>query len=78
MKDSWIQGIKAILLLSLIAFSTSVIATESDKKPAFIDYMVNRYHFEKALQDVDGWKKLKAQSVTDNEKSILKYIFEHF
>jgi len=39
---------------------------------------VNRYTFEKALQDIEGWKKLKAQTVTDNEKSILKYIFNHF
>lgn len=39
---------------------------------------VNRYSFEKALQDIEGWKKLKAQTVTDNEKSILKYIFNHF
>lgn len=39
---------------------------------------VDRYGFEKALQDIEGWKKLKAQTVTDNEKSILKYIFKHF
>src|SRR5687768_16806475 len=39
---------------------------------------VTRYAFEKALQDIEGWKKLKAQTITDNEKSILKYIFKHF
>jgi UDP-N-acetylglucosamine diphosphorylase/glucosamine-1-phosphate N-acetyltransferase len=39
---------------------------------------VNRYAFDKALQDIEGWKKLKSQSVTDNERSILKYIFNHF
>ena len=39
---------------------------------------VKRYEFEKALQDIGGWKKLKDQSVTENEKSILKYIFKHF
>lgn len=39
---------------------------------------VNRYEFNKALQDVEGWKKLKGHTVSDNEKSILKYIFEHF
>jgi UDP-N-acetylglucosamine diphosphorylase/glucosamine-1-phosphate N-acetyltransferase len=39
---------------------------------------INRYAFEKALKDIEGWKKLKAQTVTDNEKSILKYIFKHF
>ena len=36
---------------------------------------VKRYEFEKALLDIDGWKKLKGQSVTEDEKSILKYIF---
>jgi UDP-N-acetylglucosamine diphosphorylase/glucosamine-1-phosphate N-acetyltransferase len=39
---------------------------------------VNRYDFEKGLQDIAAWKKLKGQDVTDNEKSILKYIFNHF
>lgn len=39
---------------------------------------VKRYEFEKALQDIEGWKKLKTQSVTENEKSILKYIFNRF
>jgi len=39
---------------------------------------VKRYEFEKALQDIEGWKKIKAHSITENEKSILKYIFKHF
>ncbi len=39
---------------------------------------VDRYGFDKALQDIAGWKKLKSQEVSDNEKSILKYIFKHF
>ncbi len=39
---------------------------------------VKRCEFEKALQDIEGWKKLKTQSVTENEKSILKYIFNRF
>ncbi|NOT51255.1 MAG: glucose-1-phosphate thymidylyltransferase [Chitinophagaceae bacterium] len=39
---------------------------------------VKRYAFEKAIADIGNWKKLKGQSVTDNEKSILKYIFEKF
>jgi UDP-N-acetylglucosamine diphosphorylase/glucosamine-1-phosphate N-acetyltransferase len=39
---------------------------------------VKRYEFERALQDIEGWKKLKDQTVTENEKSILKYIFKHF
>lgn len=39
---------------------------------------VNRYTFEKALQDIENWKKLKSQAVTDNERSILTYIFKHF
>jgi UDP-N-acetylglucosamine diphosphorylase / glucose-1-phosphate thymidylyltransferase / UDP-N-acetylgalactosamine diphosphorylase / glucosamine-1-phosphate N-acetyltransferase / galactosamine-1-phosphate N-acetyltransferase len=37
---------------------------------------VNRYGFDKALIDIEGWKKLKGHTVSDNEKSMLKYIFE--
>ena len=39
---------------------------------------VKRYELEKAINDIEGWKKLKAQTLTDNEKSILTYIFKHF
>src|SRR5690606_7477967 len=39
---------------------------------------VDRYRFDKAITEIEGWKKLKSQIVTDNEKSILKYIFKHF
>lgn len=39
---------------------------------------VKRYEFEKALEDIEGWKTLKAHSITENEKSILKYIFKQF
>lgn len=43
---------------------------------------VNRYEFEKAIADIAAWKKLKAlspaQAVSDNERSILKYIFDNF
>ncbi|MDZ4794149.1 MAG: putative sugar nucleotidyl transferase [Bacteroidota bacterium] len=36
---------------------------------------VKRYEFEKALLDIAGWKKLKGQTLTEDEQSILKYIF---
>lgn len=39
---------------------------------------VNRYEFDKAMLDIADWKKLKDQSVNEEEKSILKYIFDHF
>ena len=39
---------------------------------------VQRYEFEKALQDIEGWKKFKKKEISVNEKSILKYIFDHF
>jgi len=39
---------------------------------------VKRYEFEKALLDIEDWKKLKGQIISDDEKSILKYIFEKF
>ncbi len=39
---------------------------------------VKRYEFDKALLDIEDWKQLKRQTITDGEKSILKYIFDHF
>lgn len=33
------------------------------------------YTFDKALEDISGWKKLKGQVLSEDEKSILKYIF---
>lgn len=39
---------------------------------------VKRYEFEKAVVDIEDWKKLKGKEITDDEKSILKYIFDKF
>lgn len=39
---------------------------------------VNRYDYPRALKDIGAWKKLKSQDVTENEKSILKYIFTNY
>lgn len=39
---------------------------------------VQRYDFEKAVLDIADWKKLKKQVLNDDEKSILKYVFEKF
>lgn len=39
---------------------------------------VNRYGFEKALTDIEGWKKLKAAVISPDERFILTYIFEKF
>jgi UDP-N-acetylglucosamine diphosphorylase / glucose-1-phosphate thymidylyltransferase / UDP-N-acetylgalactosamine diphosphorylase / glucosamine-1-phosphate N-acetyltransferase / galactosamine-1-phosphate N-acetyltransferase len=39
---------------------------------------VERYRFEKALADVENWKQLKGQTLTQNEKTILKHIFDHY
>jgi len=39
---------------------------------------VERYDFEKALTDIENWKQLKQQSLTKNEKTILKYVFDHY
>jgi UDP-N-acetylglucosamine diphosphorylase/glucosamine-1-phosphate N-acetyltransferase len=38
----------------------------------------NEYGFEKALSDIEAWKQLKKQTLAENEKNILKYIFEKF
>ena len=39
---------------------------------------VERYQFEKALTDIENWKQLKKQSLSENEKIILKHIFDHY
>lgn len=39
---------------------------------------VERYQFEKALADIENWKKLKHQPLSENEKIILKHIFDHY
>lgn len=37
---------------------------------------VKRYEFDKAIADIDDWKQLKGQTVSEEEKSILRYIFD--
>ncbi|HLF45511.1 MAG TPA: putative sugar nucleotidyl transferase [Chitinophagaceae bacterium] len=39
---------------------------------------VQRYGFEKAISDIKAWKKLKGQTMTEDEKSILKFIFDNY
>ena len=39
---------------------------------------VQRYQLEKALIDIDDWKKLKGKAISQNEKKILQYIFEKY
>ncbi len=39
---------------------------------------IDRYDFEKAISDIQNWKKLKGKKLSANEKTILKYIFEHY
>ena len=39
---------------------------------------VKRYEFNKAITDIIAWKKLKGSELSDNERSILKYIFDNF
>jgi UDP-N-acetylglucosamine diphosphorylase/glucosamine-1-phosphate N-acetyltransferase len=39
---------------------------------------VRRYELQKALSDIDNWKKLKGSSLTENEKTILTYIFKNY
>jgi len=35
-----------------------------------------KYEFEKALQDIRNWKKLKNQLLTEKEIQLLQHIFE--
>jgi UDP-N-acetylglucosamine diphosphorylase/glucosamine-1-phosphate N-acetyltransferase len=39
---------------------------------------IDRYALDKAFTGIEAWKQLKGKSLNDNEKSILKYIFENF
>ena len=38
---------------------------------------LSKYEFEKALSDIQNWKKLKGFELTTNETAILRTIFEH-
>jgi len=37
---------------------------------------IEKYRFEKALEDIANWKKMKHHRLDDAEKAVLKYIFE--
>ena len=39
---------------------------------------LRRYELEKALTDIDNWKMLKGKTITENEKTILTYIFKNY
>lgn len=39
---------------------------------------VQRYDLEKAMLDIADWKKLKGQLLTEDERSVLKFVFEKF
>jgi UDP-N-acetylglucosamine diphosphorylase / glucose-1-phosphate thymidylyltransferase / UDP-N-acetylgalactosamine diphosphorylase / glucosamine-1-phosphate N-acetyltransferase / galactosamine-1-phosphate N-acetyltransferase len=39
---------------------------------------LRRYNLDKAYTDIINWKKLKNKKLSENEKTILKYIFEHY
>jgi len=39
---------------------------------------LRRYELQKALTDINSWKKLKGESITENEKTILTYIFKNY
>lgn len=39
---------------------------------------VQRYDLEKALLDITDWKKLKGQVLTEDERSVLKVVYEKF
>ena len=36
----------------------------------------NRYEFEKAIKDIDNWKKMKNKTISAQETQVLKHIFE--
>jgi len=44
--------------------------------PDFTWGINNQYEFDKAIRDIDNWKKLKHQSINENETAVLKHIFD--
>lgn len=44
--------------------------------PGFTWGVTERYIFEKALQHIDNWKKLKGERLTDKEIEILNYLYK--
>jgi UDP-N-acetylglucosamine diphosphorylase / glucose-1-phosphate thymidylyltransferase / UDP-N-acetylgalactosamine diphosphorylase / glucosamine-1-phosphate N-acetyltransferase / galactosamine-1-phosphate N-acetyltransferase len=65
---------------TVIGVCSNVFGTELTPKyiPSFSwgSGGLTRYDFDKALIDIEGWKKLKGQSITEEERSILKFIFD--
>lgn len=39
---------------------------------------IESYHFDKAVADIENWKALKGSGVSEDEKTILKHIFDHY
>jgi UDP-N-acetylglucosamine diphosphorylase/glucosamine-1-phosphate N-acetyltransferase len=39
---------------------------------------VKRYEFDKAIEDITRWKLLKNKTITEDEKNILKYIYQNY
>jgi UDP-N-acetylglucosamine diphosphorylase/glucosamine-1-phosphate N-acetyltransferase len=39
---------------------------------------VRRYEYDKAIGDISDWKKMKNRVLSDNDLSILKYVYSHY
>ena len=67
---------------TVMGVSTNVLGTGLTPKyiPSFSwgSDGLKRYELEKALTDIDNWKKLKGSSITEIEKTILTYIFKNY
>ncbi len=56
---------------------------QQDFLPKFIEHFTwntstkEKYILEKAFKDIDNWKQLKHQAITEKEKDILTYIFNN-
>ncbi|MFM2439303.1 MAG: hypothetical protein RLZ16_300 [Bacteroidota bacterium] len=44
--------------------------------PSFTWGIVPGYQFEKAIEDIDNWKKLKGTRIVEAEKQVIKHLFE--
>jgi len=46
-----------------------------EKSVANFSWGDERYHFDKAIRDIDNWKKLKGHAVTESEKELLHKLY---
>ena len=79
MNNNFFVGIKKLSLLCMLLplMATSQVKNVVTTQRVFpkIDKVLE---FEKALTNIANWKALKKQVLSENEKIVLKHIFDHY